>query len=199
MKQKDTLMKTTIKHTMKKTLALGGAMVLALSGCSQQEMALAQTMANSAIGTSASGISTGSAMNTGILTSSDALKGVGQSQAIGVQMLANPAVVGVGAVSMAIDAKNREKNRKSFDKITNLYANSDSVTSSIEAKIVQSYNRQHGTHYTSMQQLQDSAKVQGYNEKFGTHFQTLDDVRIDYNKRHGTNYKTTTELLVHAE
>lgn len=169
------------------------AAALFFSGCSQQEVALANTMANSAA--SASGVTGGSsAFNPNASLASPAAAGMAQSQVIGAQMLANPAVLGVGAVGTAISAHNEAQNKAAFGKVTELYADSDGANSQMEMMMVNSYNKQKGTHFKNMQELQDYAKITGYNKQEGTKFTTFTQMREDYNKKQGTQYKTDREF-----
>ncbi len=183
-----------MKIDKKTGLGLTVAAAILFSGCTNQEAALAGSLANSAAG--AAGVSTGgSGFNPySTLSSASALKGVGQSQIVGAQMLANPAVLGVGAVGTAISEHNKAQNKKAFGDVADLYANSDGVNSKMENMMVQSYNKKYGTRFRTMQELQDYAKVTGYNKQEGTKFSTFGQVRADYNKKHGTKFKTNREF-----
>ena len=125
-----------------------------------------------------------------MMRSSASQKGFLQGQAIGAQMLANPVVVGVSALSMAQSRRNEAKNREAYVKLQNYMANADSHNAKVANAMVANYNRQMGTHYTTMRELQEAIKIEGYNKNEGTHFKTLSEVREDYNRKHGTNYQT---------
>jgi len=189
-----------MKHTGKVTIMTAMAVAaLLFSGCTQQEMALAQSMANSgaAVAASGKGTSVGNSLVANTLSSPAAMSGMVQSQVVGAQMLANPALLAVGGVGTALSEQQKAKNRKAFGKVTELYVNSDSVNHGMESMMLREYNRQHGTHYKSMRELQYAAKVQGYNKKYGTRFKTMEEVRVDYNRRYGTDYKSVEQLLAH--
>jgi len=175
--------------------------VMLFSGCSNQEAALANSLANSAAG--ASGVSSGSGSfnPNSSLTSPAALKGMGQSQVIGGQMLMNPGVIAAGAVGMAVSEHNQAQNKAAFGKMTDMYVNADKMNSSMEEMMVKSYNQKYGTHYRSMVELQEATKIAGYNKKYGTKYTKLGEVRRDYNKRKGTHYKNDKEFrnFIHGE
>ena len=164
-------------------LALTGTL---FSGCSQQEAQLANSLANSAVRS----VGNPNSVNQLKTLASPAGVGMLQSQVIGAQMLANPAVLGVGAVSTAISEHHKAQNKKAFGDVTDMYVNSDKVNSGMEGMMVKAYNNKYGTHFTSMAQLQEATKIQGYNEKYHTKYRTLSEVRVDYNKRNGTHFKT---------
>ena len=182
-------MRITIKTTIMSLAAIG-----IFNGCSQQEVAMANTLANSTMASQSAGSNVGTSTVGNMLSSSAAQQGYAQSQVIGAQMMMNPAVIGVGAVGGAISAKNQAQNKAAFEKMTDLYVNSDSVNNSMEMKMVQIYNKKHGTNFKNMQELQDFAKIKGYNKQQGTNFTSFTEVREDYNKKNGTQYKTDNEF-----
>jgi outer membrane murein-binding lipoprotein Lpp len=174
-------------------LAVAGTL---FSGCSQQEVQLASSLANSAAGS----VGTHNAPVNQLQTlSSPAGAGMLQSQVIGAQMLTNPAVLGVGAVSTAISEHNKAQNQKAFGNISSMYVNSDQINSRMEGMMVQAYNKKYGTQYRTMAQLQEAVMIEGYNEKCGTKYTTLSQVRVDYNKRKGTHFETDNEFRVWLE
>lgn len=180
---------------MKKTTQLLTITTTALLflGCSNQEMQVAQTLANSAA--SASGVTPSSPMKSSdVLSSAESRAGFVQGQAIGASTLANPAVLGMGAYAAAQNAKRMEENKKSYNQLSNMMENSDQANDQVANVWVRAYNKKYGTNYRTMEELQDSAKVSGYNEQYGTQFKTLTEVREHYNKEKGTNFKTDQEL-----
>ncbi len=183
---------------MKKTTQLLTITTTALLclGCSNQELQVAQTLANSAASASAStsGSNVGTATVGNMLSSSAAQQGVAQSQVIGAQMMMNPAVLGVGAIGTAINEKNMAKNREGFSKVTELAVNSDQANNSMQNMMVRAYNQKHGTNFKTFTDIQDFAKVTGYNKQQGTQFNTLAEVREHYNKQKGTNFQTDQEF-----
>ena len=180
-----------------KTLLTALAAALIFGGCSQQEVALAQSMANSGAAAAASGkgAGVGNSMVANTLSSPAAMGGMAQSQVIGAQMLANPVTLGVTGLGMALSAQHEAENRRGFNQLMEMMEHSDKYNHNMEMTMVHAYNKQHGTHYKSAQELQYAVKVQGYNKQYGTRFKNMDEVRIDYNRRHGTDYKTVGQLL----
>ncbi len=176
---------------MKKTITTITLIGVMLTGCSQQEAQLANTLASSAVNTV--GTPNSSVSNIKMLAS-PASVGMMQSQVIGAQMLMNPTVLGVSAVSGAISQKNMRQNTKAFGDMSDMYVNSDRTNSKMEGMMVQAYNRKYGTKYKTMNQIQEVTKIQGYNEKYSTKYTTLSQVRVDYNKRKGTQFKTDNEF-----
>ena len=174
---------TTILKTVIAMVAVGTL----FSGCSQQEAQLAQSLVGSA-----ASLATPNTSNTLNTLASPAGVGMAQSQVIGAQMLANPTVLGVGAVSTAISEHNKAQNKKAFGDVTDMYVNSDKMNSGMERMMVKAYNQKYGTKFTSMRQLQETEKIKGYNQKYGTKYSTLSELRVDYNKRNGTDFKTDT-------
>jgi len=176
---------TTILKTVTALVVVGTL----FTGCSQQEAQLAQSLAGSAASSMATPNTSVNTLNT---LASPAGVGMAQSQIIGAQMLANPAVIGVGALSTAISEHNKAQNKKAFGDVTDMYVNSDKVNSGMEGMMVKAYNQKYGTKFTSMRQLQETEKIKGYNQKYGTKYSTLSELRVDYNKRNGTDFKTDT-------
>ncbi|HIQ46445.1 MAG TPA: hypothetical protein EYH57_02370 [Sulfurovum sp.] len=162
------------------------------SGCSNQEFALANSLANSA--TASTGVNSSSFNPNSMLSSSASRSGLAQSQVIGAQMLMNPAVLGVGALGTAISEKNKAENRAAYGKLSAMMADPNKANSTMEKHMVRAYNKKYGTKYRTMQELQDSAKVSGYNKQEGTKFQDLDGVRKDYNRKKGTKFKNNNEF-----
>ncbi len=177
----------TIKNTIIGTVFAVG---FTFTGCSQTETALSNTLINSAASTTG----VGSTFNPASSLASPASVGMAQSQVIGAQMLANPAVLGVGAVSGAISEQNQQQNKAAYSKLSALTDDSGSTNNAMEMMMVQQFNKQKGTHFKSMQELQDYAKITGYNEQEKTNFTTFTQVREDYNKKKGTNFKTDKEF-----
>jgi len=134
------------------------ATVIVTNGCSQQEAALANTMLNAAGGATNRATGGGSFNPASSLSSPAALSGMAQSQVVGAQMLANPALLGVGAVGTAISQYNQAQNRKAFGKVTDLYVNADRVNNKMEMMMVRQYNKKYGTHFKTMQELQSALK-----------------------------------------
>lgn len=175
-------------------MSLSLAVVL-FSGCSNQEVALANSLANSAVG--ASGVTSGGSGSFNphsSLKSPDAVSGMAQSQVIGAQMMMNPGVIGAGAVGTAISEQNKAENRAGYKKVSALMDDPDTTNDHYSTMMVQAYNKQNGTHYRTMQELQDAAKIQGYNKQSGTNFKTFKEVRLDYNKKKGTDFKTDKQF-----
>ena len=108
-----------------KTITVLAATGALFSGCSQQEAQLASTLANSA----ANSVGNPHSVNQLKTLASPAGAGMLQSQVIGAQMLANPAVLGVGAVSTAISERNKAQNKKAFGDVSDMYVNSDKINS----------------------------------------------------------------------
>ncbi len=177
----------TIVKTITTIVVIGSI----FTGCSQQEAQLANTLASSAVNASGTPNASVNHMKT---LASPAGAGMLQSQVVGAQMLANPAVLGVGAVSTAISEHNKAQNRKAFGNVSDMYVNSDLMNTQMEGMMVQAYNKKYGTHYKTMAQVQEVTKIQGYNKKYGTKYTTFSQVRVDYNKRKGTHFKTDNEF-----
>ncbi|MDY0403687.1 hypothetical protein [Sulfurovum sp.] len=182
-----------MKTTIKTTLVLAAASAF-FTGCSQQEMALANSLASSAMGSSGAGSSVGASTMANMAGSTGAQQGFAQSQAIGAQMMMNPAVMGLNALGAAQNEYQGAKNREGFSQLTELAVNSDQANNSMQNMMVRAYNQKHGTRFKTFTELQDHAKVEGYNKEQGTQFKTLVEVREDYNKKNGTNFKTDQEL-----
>lgn len=178
------------------------ASAVSMSGCTPEAMQVLQAAASASNGQGTGGnlvsaLAGGmtqprntNALAGKMMRSSASQKGFLQGQAVGAQMLANPVVVGVSALSMVQSKRNEAKNREAYGKLQNYMANTDSHNAKVANAMVASYNRQMGTHYTTMQELQEAVKIEGYNKSEGTHFKTLSEVREDYNRKHGTNYQT---------
>ena len=163
------------------------------TGCSQQEMALANSLAGSAMGGSGSG-NAGRATVANMSSSPAAQQGFAQSQVIGAQMQLNPVTMGLSALGAAQNEYHGAKNREGFNQLTELAVNSDQANNSMQQMMVRAYNQKHGTHFKSFTELQDHAKVRGYNKEQGTDFKTFSEVRMDYNKKNGTHFQTDQEL-----
>lgn len=173
------------------TLTLLTTMTLVTSGCSPQAMQIAQAVAGNTIGAS-SRPATMQDKLTQTLTKTNvpSKKGFLQGQAIGAKMLSNPAMLGVGALGSIQDQRNKAANKAAFGKLSSMMSNPDAVNNTMENRMLQAVNQQNGTHFGTMQELQDSYKVSGYNEEEGTHFTTLRQVRLDHNKKKGTTFLT---------
>ena len=196
---------TTTRSVIKAALAL--TTLTMMSGCTPQAMQAIEVMqgmaaVRSGSGTVGSALAQGALQHTGgspvsgnILKSAASQKGYVQSKVIGAKMLANPALMGVGAVSMAISKHNEAKNRAAFGDVAELSANADKVSSNMETMMVKIYNKKHGTHYATMAQVRQAVQIEGYNQKHGTHCQTLTDLRTDYNKRNGTSYQSNEAFV----
>lgn len=180
--------------TILKTILIGLAAGAFVTGCSQQEMALANSLASSAMGSSGSGSSAGASAMANMAGSTAAQQGFAQSQAIGAQMQLNPVVMGLNALGAAQNEYQGARNREGFNNITELAVNSDQANNSMQNMMVSAYNQKHGTHFKTFTELQDHAKVTGYNKQEGTDFKTFAEVREDYNKKNGTSFKTDQEL-----
>lgn len=161
-------------------------------GCSNQEMQVANTLANTTASTS--GVNQSPMNSSDVLPSSASQIGAVQGQAIGAATLANPVVVGMGAYAAAQDAKIGTENKAAHKKLSNVMANSDQVNNNVANSRVVAYNQKMGTNYRTMEELQDSVKVSGYNEEQGTQFKTFTQVREDYNKKNGTAFASDKEL-----
>ena len=183
-------MKTTNKRYI--TIMALSLTTAFFAGCSNQEVALANSMANSAAASTS--VNSSSFNPNSVLSSSASRQGLAQSQVIGAQMMMNPAVIGVGAVGTAISEKNKAENRAAYGKLSTMMDDPDKANSSMGNQMVKAYNQQNGTNFRSMQELQDHAKVTGYNEQEGTKFKTFDEVREDYNKKKGTKFKNNNEF-----
>ena len=177
----------TIVKTITTIVVIGSI----FTGCSQQEAQLVNSLASSAVNSAGTPNVSVNHMKT---LASPAGAGMLQSQVVGVQMLANPTVLGVGAVSTAISEHNKAQNRKAFGDVSDMYVNSDRMNTQMEGMMVQAYNKKYGTHYRTMAQVQEVTKIQGYNKKYGTKYTTFSQVRVDYNKRKGTHFKTDNEF-----
>ena len=162
------------------------------SGCSNQEIALANSLANGA--TASTGVNSSSFNPNSMLSSSASRSGLAQSQVVGAQMLMNPAVLGVGALGTAISEKNKAENRAAYGKLSAMMADPNKANSTMENQMVRVYNKQYGTKFRNMEELQDHAKVSGYNKQEGSKFKNLDEVRLDYNKKKGTKFKNNREF-----
>jgi len=134
-------MKTTIlKATI--TLALGATL---FSGCSNQELMMAQSVANGAVATQGTANYFSTSLNQ---------VGVVQGQAAGYSTFANPMALGTIAAAGALSAKRAEDNKKSYKKLNKMMA-----TQNISNDIVKSYNKKYGTNYRSMAELQNAQKI----------------------------------------
>jgi len=183
-------MKTTNRKNI--TIMIFPLAIALFSGCSNQQLALANSLANSA--TASTGVNSSSFNPNSMLSSSASRSGLAQSQVVGAQMLMNPAVLGVGALGTAISEKNQAENRAAYGKLSAMMADPNKANSTMEKYFVRAYNKKYGTKYRTMQELQDSAKVSGYNKQEGTKFQDLDGVRKDYNRKKGTKFKNNNEF-----
>ncbi len=183
-------MKTTNRKYMAiMTLSLATAF---FNGCSNQEVALASSLANSAA--ASTGVNSTSFNPNSMLSSSASRQGLAQSQVIGAQMMMNPAVLGVGAVGTAISQKNAAENRAAYGQLSAMMADPNKANSSMEKQMVKAYNQKYGTNFRTMEALQDAVKIGGYNKQEGTNFKTFDQVRKDYNGKKGTDFKNNKEF-----
>ena len=174
------------------TIVIFPLAIALFSGCSNQELALANSLANGAI--ASTGVNSSSFNPSSMLSSSASRRGLAQSQAIGAQMLRNPAVLGVGALGTAISEKNQAENRAAYGSLSAMMADPNKANSAMEKFMVRAYNKKYGTKYRTMQELQDSVKVNEYNKQEGTKFQNFDEVREDYNRKKGTKFKNNNEF-----
>ena len=137
-------------------------LVVLCSGCRKHEVKLAHSLANSTSGVSSikrAGI--GSFKPHSSLVSPAAVSGMAQSQVIGAKMLMNPSVIGVGAVSMAISENNAARNREGYKKVLALKENPDYYPN----RAIQAYNKKNGTHYKTIQEIQDALRSERYKKK----------------------------------
>jgi hypothetical protein len=186
--------------------ALTLAALTMMSGCTPQAMQAIEVMqgmatARSGNGTVANALAQRAVQTAGahpqtgsILKSAASQKGYVQSRVVGARMMANPVLMGVEAVSMAVSKHNEAKNRAAFGEMVELSANADGVSAGIERMMVKTYNQKHGTRYATMSEIRQAVQIEGYNKKYGTHCKTWTDLRNDYNRRNGTNYQSDEAL-----
>ena len=98
-----------------------------------------------------------------------------QGEAAGLKATMNPAALGVTAVTGAISERNEEANKKAYNKLKN--TNINAMVKSRAKQIVMQYNQTHGTHFTTLQEIQNDAKLRAYNQEHGTSFTNLDQVK----------------------
>ena len=120
-------------------------MGILFSGCSNQELMMAQSAVSGASLTP----STASAFNASLNQ-----VGVAQGQAVGYSMLANPMTLGMYGVAGVLGAKAVKANKKGYANMNHMMANQN-----VANDMVQAYNKKYGTHYTSMAELQNSQKI----------------------------------------
>ena len=120
-------------------------MGILFSGCSNQELMMAQSAVRGASLTP----STASIFNASLNQ-----VGAAQGQLIGYSMLANPVALGMMATVGAISKQNAEDNKKSYAKMNKMMENQD-----ISNDMVKAYNKKYGTHYKNMKELQNSQKI----------------------------------------
>ena len=189
---------------MKQTYFAGltAAVVMVLSGCTQNEATLANTLANSALG-AAGGSSVGNSMVGNMLSSPAAMGGLVQSQVIGAQMAMNPALLGVGALGTAVSRYHEAQNRQAYRKLSAFMGNSDTANAKAQRMLVEAYNKKYKTHYTRYSDIKDAMRVEGYNQKYHTRCKTLTDMRKDFSHRFGISFKDNktfrTYLLQHKK
>lgn len=132
---------------MKKIILMGTVTLMGMlfSGCSNQELMMAQSAANGAMGAQ----STASYFNASLNT-----VGVVQGQAAGFSTFANPMALGTIAAVGALSAKRAEDNKKGYADMTSIMASQD-----MSGDMVKAYNKKYGTHYRTMAELQHSQKI----------------------------------------
>ena len=129
------------KRILITTITIG----ILFSGCSNQELMMAQSAASGASITQSTASSFNASLNQ---------VGVAQGQAVGYSMLANPVTLGMYGVAGVLGAKTVEANKKGYANMNHMMANQN-----VANDMVQAYNKKYGTHYTSMSELQNSQKI----------------------------------------
>ena len=121
------------------------AAAILFSGCSNQELVMAQSAASAASLTQGTASTFNASLNQ---------VGVVQGQAVGYSMLANPMTIGMYGVAGVLGAKAVESNKKGYANMNKMMVNQN-----ISEDMVKAYNKKYGTRYTSMAELQNSQKI----------------------------------------
>ena len=129
---------------LKATITLALSAIL-FSGCSNQEVMMAQSVANGAVATQGTANYFNASLNQ---------VGVLQGQAAGYSTFANPMALGTIAAAGALSAQRAAENKKSYKKLNTMMANQN-----VSNDIVKSYNKKYGTNYRSMAELQNAKKI----------------------------------------
>lgn len=104
-----------------------------------------------------------------------------QGQAVGAQLTLNPAVIGTTAITEAMDAKKQRENEEAFRKLQKLDVNA--LYNQYAQQAVLQYNKEHGTNFKSLNEINEFLQIEEYNKKYGTKFTTIEQVKNDIRLR----------------
>jgi len=166
--------------------ALGTASLL--GGCAGSSDAV--DLASTAAGGGAAGVKTAAKS----LTHASTAKGFAMAHTAAVPGLLNPGTLLSSGVSALVSANNARRNEAAASKVAAMAANGDRMERGLRNMVVVAYNRKHGTHFRSYDEIMDHEFVADYNKHFHTKLKSFDECRKDFNRRAGTRYKNVEEF-----
>ena len=168
-----------------RTIIISLTIIFFFNGCSQQEVTLDNTLENGIIASPMFGNNIGTTMVANTPSSS-----IVEQENTQIKLIGSQKIKTVKANKKIFN----QEGKLTFKDFNEFSDNLDQVANSMKMKIVQIYNKKHGTNFKSFMETQDYVKVKSYNKQQGTNFKTLTEARQHYNKKNGTNFKTDQEL-----